>query len=116
MAILAIAVGFSGCDFHVMSSCEDTIKSSSKSPGGKYIAAVYERNCGATTDFVTHVNLRMSSANFKGGKNVVFVAKGKHQVSVEWENDGTLRVQCADCSESQIYAREKSWKNILITY
>ena len=114
--LLAIVCGLAGCDSPVLFSCDDTVKGSLTSPDGKCIATVYERDCGATTDFTTHVNLRTTSAGFEGGKNVVFVAKGKHTVAIEWQNDVTLRVECTDCAENEIYASTASWKNVAISY
>jgi hypothetical protein len=114
--LLAILCGLVGCDSGILFSCDDTVKGSFTSPNGTYIATVYERDCGATTDFTTHVNLRTKSAGFKGGRNVVFVSEGKHAVGVEWQNDTTLRIECADCAEDEIYGRTTSWKNVAVSY
>ncbi|MEK6280524.1 MAG: hypothetical protein AABN95_09255 [Acidobacteriota bacterium] len=53
-----IVLAASGCAFLLRSSCENTVRSEIKSPDGKYVVTLFERNCGATTDFSTIVSLR----------------------------------------------------------
>jgi hypothetical protein len=39
--------------------------SETKSPDGARVVSVYVRNCGATTDYVTHANVRRASRSFQ---------------------------------------------------
>lgn len=36
-----------------------------KSPDGRYVAALMSRNCGATTRYVQHINLRLVGSRFR---------------------------------------------------
>lgn len=38
--------------------CGEELIETVASPDGKYVAAILIRNCGATTDYVSHLNLR----------------------------------------------------------
>src|SRR3954471_8303525 len=68
-AFLVLAIGIAGF-LHFDSLCGEEIFRELPSPDGAYIATSLERNCGATTNYVEHVNLRTAnrkfSANFFG--------------------------------------------------
>lgn len=96
--------------------CGDYIKSESKSPGGKYIATYYERDCGATTDTATTINLRNSLAKFSADEGVIFVSEGQFQVKLIWDDDMSLRIECPDCRPHDIFKQEKSWAGVSISY
>ena len=102
-----------GCTFF---PCNDDIKSESRSPDGKYVAALYERNCGATTNFSTIVNIRNSSSKFNRDEDIVLVVKGRHQISLVWKDSRTMQIVCANCPPDDIFKRERSWKDIQIIY
>ena len=100
----------------VFHGCEDTIKSETRSPGGKYTATVYERDCGATTDFSTIVSLREASAKFKGDTLGPVIVKGQHKIDLVWNNDTSLRLQCSDCRPEDIFKQERKWKDLEISF
>ena len=98
------------------SDCEDTIKIEAKSPDGKYLATYYERDCGATTDFSTIVQLRDSSASFEGDALGSVIVKGQHKLDLVWDDNRKLRLQCHDCRAEDIFKQEKTWKDIDISF
>lgn len=72
---------FAGCS---ESFCKDEVLEEVRSPDGKYIATVFESNCGATTAYSRHVLLRASESRFDGAsaENIVFTVKGQHSVEL----------------------------------
>jgi hypothetical protein len=73
------------------------------SADGKLIAHVFERNCGATTDYSSIVNLQNPSDKFDGNDDVLFVAKGRYDLSVRWMGAKELLVTCPGCLRSNIF-------------
>ncbi|MGH8454337.1 MAG: DUF5412 family protein [Nevskiales bacterium] len=73
-----------------LSLCGEELISESVSPDGKYVAAVYIRNCGATTGYVTHVNVRRHDEEFSADSSGVirqggvFLVKGSEKTKIEW--------------------------------
>jgi hypothetical protein len=110
--LLVVAINVVGCTFSV--PCNDEVKNESSSPDGKYVVAFYERDCGATTDFSTMVNIRDSSIKFDGNKDVILVVKGRHQISFNWKDNRRIQVECANCPPSDVFRQEKSWKDVQI--
>src|ERR1700694_3345032 len=91
LLLASIALWFGGCAFLLHSNCEDTVKSEIQSPDSKYVATLFERNCGATTDFSTIVNLRESSVKFKGDDFGIVTVKGQHKIDLVWDGNTKLR-------------------------
>src|SRR5213594_166951 len=85
------------------SLCGDTPKSRALSTDQKLVATVYERNCGATTDFSSMVNVQGSSQKFDGDEYQVFVAKGRYDNTVQWAGPKELTVLCEECARNNIY-------------
>jgi hypothetical protein len=114
--ILIVGLGIVALGLFLASDCEDTVKTELKSPDGKYVATLYERDCGATTDFSTIVNLRDSSASFKGDDLGIVIVKGQHKLDLVWDSDRKLRFQCHDCRIEDIFKQEKTWKDVDISF
>jgi hypothetical protein len=76
--------------------CIESVESKFPSPGNKIIAVVYTRNCGATTDFVTHVNLHTAGdAIIPDPDGVihegeVFLEVGQKNIGVQWTSEHDL--------------------------
>lgn len=96
--------------------CGNTIKSEVLSPDAKYIATVFERDCGATVDFSTMVNFRPASSEFNGEENIVFVVKGQPQISINWQDSLKVKLVCPECQKDHIFKQELSWNDIAVTY
>src|SRR5262245_31338100 len=67
-ALLVACAAFMACGL-----CDDSVITESESPGGKYVASVVERNCGATTDYASHVRIRLSDSSLRRGDDVLVV-------------------------------------------
>lgn len=96
--------------------CKSNPRTEKRSPDSKYTATIYERDCGATTDFSTVVNLRESSVKFKGDDLGVVIVKGQHRIDLVWEGNSTLRLQCHDCRSDEIFKQEGTWKDVEIFF
>jgi len=49
---------------HFSPLCSEEMRDQEPSPDGRYVAASMVRNCGATTSYVTHFNLRTVESSF----------------------------------------------------
>ncbi len=114
--LIVFTLCLGACGFSLTGGCDDTIKAEAKSPDGKYVATCYVRDCGATTDFSTVINLRASSDKFNGEAAPVFVVKGQPKVKISWSRDAQLRIECLECISKDIFTQEESWKEITISY
>jgi len=76
------------------SFCGNELLSESKSPGGKYIAAVFERNCGATTPYVRVVSLRSAGKEFDPDNfdDWVFSIRGQAEITAKWVSDKEVSI------------------------
>jgi hypothetical protein len=106
--------------------CADVNKGEAYSANDKYLARIYERNCGATTGFLTHVNLRSKWDYFNTvwvgtiTQGQVFSIGCDTEVKLRWKNDSNLEIQyrpCARTDEShKVLLRDEVWNNITINY
>jgi len=97
--------------------CDNRVIKDLKSPDGKYSATVFERDCGATTSYVTVVSVRDSSSKFKGDRvdDFVFTMKGRPQIDIRWE-DGRHLVIKRPTKNDDIFKELRSWKEVRISY
>ena len=104
-----------GCEL-----CVDELKVEFKSPEGRYVAAVFERNCGATTEYITHLNLREARGKFKADSNGVIsegevcTIEGLAEIKVTWLSETLILIEMSGVE--QVSAKEKSWKDVTISY
>jgi hypothetical protein len=61
--LLVLALIYQACG--VMDPCGNEVVSRVPSPSGKYDAIVFERSCGATTGWLTHVAVVRGQATFR---------------------------------------------------
>lgn len=52
---------------HVYPLCNEDVVFEQTSPDGRYVAATMIRNCGATTQYVSHINVREAREKFRRG-------------------------------------------------
>lgn len=80
------------------------------------MANIYERDCGATTDFSSIVNVQSASDKFRADEGRLFVAKGRYDLSVAWTGPRTLLITCAGCSRKNIYREVVALGDIDVKY
>jgi len=107
--------------------CEEEVQSQSVSPDGKSVAKVFIRNCGATTGWLTHVNLRSHwlyfNTNWQGTitQGQVFSGSCWDTVKFAWKDNSNLEIQhevCQRCNsgDDPRFVKQDSWNGIHITY
>lgn len=100
-----------------MPDCGDEVLSEAPSPSGKYIATVFERDCGATTDYASIVSVRDSSADFDGDdeESYVFTIDGRYKIDIQWDDERELVVTGLKASED-IVVQLEVWRDVKIRY
>ena len=84
LAVFSI-VCFSGC------FCSDEVVAEHVSPDGVHVATVTTRDCGATTNYATHI--RVSRRWWRGGgSHLAVVLEEPASLRLEWESSTKLRV------------------------
>ncbi len=102
LVVVVVSLMFQGC--FASSLCSDEISSEVVSPDQNRIAKTFVRSCGATTGWVTHVEMRWLSSK-STSDDLVFTITGKPDVHVKWLDDLTLFVDCQGCGEEHVSRR-----------
>ncbi len=100
--------------------CGNRTLSETQAPGSSKRAVVFERDCGATTDFSTQVSiLDVSETGPRDGGNV-FVADSDHgavdnmTVSVRWDSPGHLVVKFP--VRARVFRQQAQVRGVNISY
>jgi uncharacterized protein YjbI with pentapeptide repeats len=99
--------------------CGETLVRSVRSPDGRYTAAVFVRDCGVTTAFASHVNLRRSSRPFAVTEEgtvedgCVFLRNHEARIDVAWKNATHLVIKCR---LTEVFQRKTKWWDVTISY
>lgn len=83
--------------------CDDAVNSEVRSPDGVLVATWFTRNCGATTDYATTVNIHQAGSSFRDDSGTVFVAEGRHHLDVKWPDAKHLSIECDGCNRAQVF-------------
>lgn len=83
--------------------CASTEVARLPAPDARHDAVLFERNCGATTDFASHVSLLPAGAPLGNATGTVFIAEagaagaraawGGPPVTIDWDADGALVIR-----------------------
>ena len=95
LAILATTT-VAGCG---LCGNEDEVRVTS--PDGKHVAHSYLRNCGATVDYVTMVD--METPGRSDGINA-YSADGAHELTLRWASAQELHIECRGCPPRHLTA------------
>lgn len=109
-----LGLGLYRASVPMLGECEDVVKNELKSEDGRYAATVIERNCGATTDYVTALSLRPGTARRNPDEDqVVFLVRGRCEFGLAWR-EGNLEVSYpASC---EVVEQVESWSGIRIRF
>lgn len=99
-----------------MFECADTIKATSVSPDGFYAATLFERDCGATTNFNLQVKLQKKDENSDRDSDVLFVIEGRPDVKLTWNSDRHLKIEYSMLPSSRVFRSTKEWDDVTIEY
>ena len=100
------------CSLPSSVACDDKVESSNQ----KYVARLFVRNCGATTDYSTIVKINPAATTSTDYGDQVFVARGDFDVQMIWQNDSAIRLSCQRCKTDDIFKQDKSWRDVAISY
>ncbi|MFA0813729.1 hypothetical protein [Microbulbifer epialgicus] len=96
--------------------CSVDLLGESKSPDEKYIATVFERNCGATTPFVRVVSLRYAGSEFSPEEvdDWVFTIHGQSDINVSWVENTELKISYSATGDNP--TQRDKWEKVIIKY
>ncbi|MFT4039925.1 MAG: hypothetical protein QM692_17230 [Thermomicrobiales bacterium] len=99
LLLLLAALGWRAIDSLFGGMCGSTEITRLPAPNGRHDAVLFEHNCGATTDFATHVSVIPTSAPLSDAPGNAFAAGpgdgpradwGGPPVTLRWAADGAL--------------------------
>ena len=103
--------------------CGEELIREQHSPDGRYVAVLMERNCGATTRYVEHINLRRADRKFPSGfldgtikDGEIFTLEnrdGGGSVEFEWVGT-TLKIHHP--ADKGVFKKETTWNDVDVTY
>jgi hypothetical protein len=99
--------------------CSHDILLESKSPDRGKTLTVEERNCGATTPFVTYVGIRNAGDKYDPGnyRNVVMKIRSRRaRIDAVWLNNKCIVIECRECRKDDIEVKKKELYGIEIRY
>ena len=109
--------------------CSEDKMASASSPDGKYVAIIYQRNCGVGAESYVHVNLFEASKKVhpqlisgRITQGTVFTADWyPRRLMIQWVGPRTLLIDCKDCasnpSSPQVAPEQKTaWRDVSILH
>jgi len=108
--LLPILLSFSlcpltqGCFFHNL--CGNNPISEAVSPDGKYKAVLFQRDCGATTDFSTQISILKKDESLPNSGANTFATGNSQNVRYHWLDNDQLVIE-TDKTERIYLAKEK---------
>lgn len=95
-------------------SCANKLLQEINSPDSKYSAYVYERDCGATTELVTHVGLKLyGNETYFSEQARVLTFEGTNRLNISWRSNRELII---GHPRVWIYINKSVWNDVNITY
>ena len=121
MLVVAFLLFRVRADFNAMDAmieCSETDAGQAMSPDKAYVATVFVRNCGATTGYVTHVNLRGAGDAFVPDSHGVIRAGevvsvgGNPRVALNWTDDADLEVEVLSRDNRSLISNSGLWNSV----
>ena len=97
-AVVALAAGMvtlvaAAIAWFLWNSCGNVEQQRVSSPGGDRDIVVFERNCGATTDFSTQVSIIRRGAGLPHGAGNAYIYGHRVPLDVGWESKNVAAVR-----------------------
>lgn len=114
---LGVSIGLvlvaAGCGRHL---CGNRVLAEISSPDGVYVAALFERNCGATTPYIRVVSLREANHDFDPERDAdwVFTIHEQSDVVMSWDDRRKLRIRSAKGGGQP--TQRPQWKDVTISF
>jgi hypothetical protein len=103
-------------------SCQQSNYREASSPDHRYVAIERELNCSALDPYRVTVSIRSSVPRFgfawlgSSSKEVFAADVSLRNTSVEWLDNGHLKVACTDCEKYGIAERVEAWRDVKISF
>ena len=100
--------------------CENRVLSEVPAPTGNSSAIVFERSCGATTDFSTHVSVVKEFGQLRKSTGNVFVADNGHgavkdmNVTVRWVAPDQVVIRYP--AQARVFKKEAQANGVSVAY
>lgn len=105
-------------------ACRNTLASKRLSPDGSHVAVLFQRDCGATTGFSTHISILDADGKLSGSGNAL-IADDDHgaardgdwggpKAEMTWLSSDRLLVRYA--IKSRLFKRTEQVSGVSITY
>ncbi|MEO8275761.1 MAG: hypothetical protein ABI639_06045 [Thermoanaerobaculia bacterium] len=113
--ILVAALSFVGCQRQTHFDCADSVKRELISPDGRYVALMFERDCGATTSVSTLVAIRESRKRLDLKEaRLILSLKESWDLALEWNSPQALTIHLPEGART--YTKLATWQGVQITY
>lgn len=132
VAVSAVALGLTGATFALWrfarswdeGMCGNRILSEHPSPNGKHKVVVFERDCGATTNFSTQASIIETDGDLPPGGGNIFVADyaigspnpgpgGGPRASARWTSNASVVITR---EAARVFKQEPRHEEIIISY
>jgi hypothetical protein len=103
----------------VTGPCGESTELEKTSPDARYVAVAFVRNCGATTGFVSHVNIRPKQVSFRVNKSgtiddgCVYLSDYGADTSLHWNGARHLAIRSR---LGKVFVKKYGWRDITISY
>lgn len=78
----------------IFDMCGDEPLQTIQSPDGQFVGKLYVRNCGATTDYVTRVDLQGNTFLTKRSSKTVYAKEGyRNTIKISWVDDDHFLIE-----------------------
>lgn len=95
--------------------CETKVHSELLSPSGDFKAIVFEKECGATTNFNTQVSLLPLNEKFDSEQYPpVLIVDGRIRLPIVWIDAYRLKISVPP--DTTVYRKDRQYKGIQIDY
>lgn len=94
--------------------CINAIGFRVSSPGARYDAIVFSRDCGATTAPITEISLVDHSGALPDGPGNILATRDEFPVAVAWIGADSLVV--SKDAHARVISQETSWRSVKIAY
>ncbi len=105
--------------------CGNEVVSETKSPDAKLKVVVFERDCGATTNFSTQISVVRSNQSLPSGGGNLFIgddnhhavplgSKGTMEIKLNWESNSSLSVSYP--KDAQVFLKKPTVAGVAVKY
>lgn len=110
---IMVLLSIQGC----FTECGNEINAQKHSPNNELMATLFERDCGATTDFSQIISITYTSKKFDAddSESYVFSMQGRPKIEILWASDKELLIIRPEIKED-IFTNATQWNDVKIIY